>query len=280
MDSYLQEIEAARAARVKRLLSDRGWLALVGKTFLSQGTLRVGSAVASDVRLPDDAPEDVGTLVVEGHRVRFDAAEGVSVTCNGELVASRVLVSDLAGPADRLLVGGYGLELMERGDALALRVRDIRGARGPFAGISHFDVDPAWRKTGRFIAHASPVPIEMEFEGGSDGSVSQGYMSRGVVVFDVGGQEQRLDVFDEDGARLYILFRDATSGKESYALGRFIYAPLPDADGNVVLDFNRAMVPGCAFSVYATCPIPPVQNRLKVAVPAGEKEYLGTAIGA
>src|SRR5262249_34553924 len=137
-------------------------------------------------------------------------------------------------------------------------------------------VDPKFRVVGRFTPYVQPVPIEMDFEGASDGHVVQAYASRGIITFALAGAPQRLEAFDEQGARLYLLFRDVTTGVETYPSGRFLYAPLPDEGGSVDLDFNRTLIPGCAFTLHATCPVPPRQNKLSVAVRAGEREYLAT----
>lgn len=277
MTSYEAEI----AAREDRLRSAGGWLSLVGKAFLGQGTTTIGSAASAGARLPDGAPAFVGTLRVNGNVVEFDAAPGILVTCNDERVGKRTLRTDREGKADALDVDGFVLEIMERGDTLALRIRDTRELPRPFAGIERFPVDLAWRVDAKFVAFAEPRTVDLDFEGTS-GAIADAFVSPGAVVFEHGGAEHRLETVYEDSSRrrLFILFRDATSGSESYGLGRFLYAPLPDADGRVVVDFNLAILPGCAFTTFATCPIPPRENRLTFAVRAGERNYLAEAIGA
>lgn len=274
----------AQAARIERLRSASGWLSLVGKAFLAPGTTTVGAAADAGARLPEGAPPHVGEVHVEGKTVRFSPAPGVAITCNGEpLTGPRVLRSDHDGKADSLDVSGIVLELMERGDALALRIRDRRTLPRPFAGISTFPVDPGWAVRARLVPHPAPIEVDLDYEGAT-GAVQDRFVSPGDVVFFRGrdGAEHRLQAVYEDSSRrrLFLLFRDATTGKESYGLGRFVYAPLPDAAGELVVDFNLAILPGCAFTVYATCPIPQRANTLSLAVRAGEREYLGAAIGA
>jgi uncharacterized protein (DUF1684 family) len=245
--TYEEEIEALHAARVSRLRSARGWLSLVDKIFLSQGK--------NDLVLPDGTK--AGIVEVEGNRVRF---------------GDRVLKSDANGRADTLEIGGFVIELMERGDSLALRVRDVRELPRPFAGIERFPIDPKWRIDARLVPHATR--ITMSFEGAGEGTIEDTMTSPGIVGFDVDGVHVEMDALVESGgSRLYVPFRDATSGDESYGPGRFLYAPMPDAENRVVLDFNTAMLPGCAFSEHATCPIPPPRNRLKIPVRAGERTY-------
>jgi uncharacterized protein (DUF1684 family) len=280
-DDYVESVEQVRRAREARLRSATGWLSLVGKAFLGQGTTTVGSAPDAGARLPDGAPAHVGRLHVEGNTVRFEAADGVLVTCEGELVASRALRSDRNGKADSLVVSGFVMELMERGDALALRIRDTRVLPRPFAGIATFPIDPAWVVHARLVPHPERRMVDLDFEG-AIGSVADSFVSPGWVVFAHLGKEHRLEAVYEDSSRrrLFVLFRDATSGVDSYGIGRFLYAPLPDQTGDVVLDFNLAMLPGCAFTAYATCPIPQRSNTLTIPIHAGEREYLGPLIGA
>ncbi len=255
--TYEEEIEEAHARRVARLRSATGWLSLVDKVFLGEGMTKL--------HLPDGG--FTGDLVVTGTRVELDG---------------RVLKSDREGRADAVNVNGFVLELMERGESLALRVRDHRELPRPFAGIARFPVDRAWRKDARLERSAEEKELVLDFEGATGGGgVTDVFLSPGVLVFDHEGSTHRLEAVWESRARerLFVLFRDRTSGAESYPLGRFLYAPAPSADGATVLDFNLAMLPGCAFSVHATCPIPPRENRLAIEVRAGERFYEAKAIG-
>jgi uncharacterized protein (DUF1684 family) len=273
-DAYSAAIEEAHTARVARLRSATGWLSLVGKTFFGQGT--------TDIELPDGAGV-VGRITLDGSVVHFDAADATIVNDAGEPVGSRVLRSDRLGRADAIHARGFKLEVMERGETFALRIRDARELPRPFSGISRFPVDPSWKVRARIEPHASPREVDIDFEGAT-GAVADRFVSPGLLAFahpSSDGIEHRLEAVYEDGSqkRLFLLFRDATSGSESYGLGRFVYAPLPDANGEVEIDFNLALLPGCAFTVFATCPIPPKQNRIACAIRAGEREYLGSAIG-
>jgi uncharacterized protein (DUF1684 family) len=243
--------EEAFAAREARLRSPTGWLSLVGKIFLGEG--------ATPIELPDGSRP--GTIHREGRIVRFEPAPG-------EAIEGRVLESDRDGPADALHVRGFTLEVMERGDTFALRIRAPRGL--PFNGIDRYPIDPKWIIDARLEPHIrGDLDLAIDFEG----SITSDFRSPGVVIFEHGGSEHRLLAVYEDASRrrLFLLFRDATSGTESYPLGRFVYAPVPDAEGRLVIDFNLAMLPGCAFTEFATCPIPPRENRLSIPVRAGER---------
>jgi uncharacterized protein len=255
--TYEEEVEAHFARRIDRLRSGTGWLSLVDKVFLSPGT--------TELKLPDGSME--GPLVVEGTRVEL---------------GGRTLKSDKDGPADKININGFVVELMERGDSLALRIRDHRELPRPFAGIARFPIDAAWKKDARLQRWPEPRKVTLDFEGATAaGGVTDTFVSPGRLVFDHGGQEHALEAVWEghDETRLMVLFRDGTSGKDSYPLGRFVYANAPDESGLVVLDFNLAMLPGCAFSIYATCPIASKENKLAIEVRAGERFYEGTAVG-
>jgi uncharacterized protein (DUF1684 family) len=255
--THEEEVEAHFARRIERLRSGTGWLSLVDKVFLSQGT--------SELKLPDGSIE--GPLVVEGNRVEL---------------GGRILKSDKDGPADKININGFVVELMERGDSLALRIRDHRELPRPFAGISRFPIEAAWRKDARLVRWPEPRNITLDFEGAtSTGGVTDTFVSPGRLVFEHESVEHALEAVWEghDETRLMLLFRDGTSGKDSYPLGRFVYANAPDENGRVVLDFNLAMLPGCAFSVYATCPIASPENKLAIEVRAGERLYEGKPVG-
>jgi uncharacterized protein (DUF1684 family) len=232
-------------------------LSLVDKIFLSPAT--------TELTLPDGSIE--GPLVVEGRRVELGGRE---------------LRSDRDGTADKVNINGFVVELMERGDSLALRIRDHRELPRPFAGIARFAVDETWKKIARLERSPEPRKVTLDFEGATaSGGVTDEFVSPGRLVFAHDGGTHALEAVWEghDETRLMVLFRDATSGKASYPLGRFVYGDAPDEDGNVVLDFNLAMLPGCAFSVYATCPIASKENDLAIEIRAGERFYEGPAVG-
>lgn len=268
--AYLDEIESWRAGRIERLQRPDGWLTLVGLAWLQPGDNAVGSAEGSVVELPASAPARLGTIRVAGDEATFTAAPGVEVTSAGEPVTTLRLRSDRDGDPTVLTHGTVSFYLIGRNGRLAVRVKDSEAAaRKRFAGIEHFPVDPKWRVEARF----EPAPAGHEIEVPN----ALGYLEKmnapGHVVFELGGATQRLLALDDTGdGRLFLVFGDLTSGKETYGGGRFLYTD-PPKDGRVVVDFNRAYNPPCVFSPYATCPLPPPGNKMKVRVEAGEKKY-------
>ncbi|MCB1009418.1 MAG: DUF1684 domain-containing protein [Acidobacteria bacterium] len=269
-NAYLEGIESWRAGRIERLQRPDGWLTLVGLAWLETGDNAVGSAPDSGVALPAGAPAKLGTIRVEGGAATFTATPGVEVTADGARVSTIRMRSDRDGDPTVLLHGSLRLYVIGRNDRLAVRVKDADApARTRFAGIEHFPVDARWRVQARF----EPAPAGNEVEVPN----ALGYMEKmnapGHVVFELGGETQRLLALDDTGdGRLFLVFGDLTTGRETYGGGRFLYTD-PPKDGKVEIDFNRAYNPPCVFTPYATCPLPPPGNKMKVRVEAGEKKY-------
>lgn len=275
-EAYEREVLAWRQARLTRLTAPDGWLSLIGKTFLEPGVpLAIGAAAADGgIALPAGAPPELGRVELLAKRVRFTPAPEVVLrlkragsTQAEPLTGEIELTSDLHGPPDRLLYGDLVLDVMERGDQFAVRVRDTSRAHPDFARIEYYAIDPTWCVEARLEPYSPEKAIELVYEGG----IEQAYYSPGAVVFAKDGVEYRLDpVFESDRKRLWFVFADPTNRDATYGAGRFLYAPLPK-DGKVTIDFNQAFSPPCAFSPFVACPLPPFQNRLKIRVEAGEK---------
>jgi len=263
------EVRVYREARLGRLTSPTGWLSLVAKAWLPEGASRIGAASDAEIWLDlPDAPPHLGTVTRQGGEVTFVAAPGVEAVARGARVDSLVLRSDAEPSPDEVVVGPLRLELIRRGDDVALRVRDPDSpTRRAFAGVPAYQVDQRWWIDARFEPRPSPASVRLE---DSDGR-PQTYLSPGDAVFEVDGVTGRLQLLlESDGRRLFVLFGDATNRDETYGAGRFLYAPLP-VNGRVILDFNKAFNPPCAFTSFASCPMPPAQNRLPFRIPAGEK---------
>ncbi len=270
-DSYRREIDAWHAARIERLTAPRGWLSLVGLEWLKPGANRVGSAADNDIVL-DKAPAYLGTVEWSGDgtlAVTLDPEVGATI--DGRAVARAILIDDSHPAPTEVAFGTSSFIAVDRGGRKGLRVRDSEAAtRRGFAGIERFPIDPAWRIV------ADWVPLDPPFQlatGTVIGTIEQ-YPAPGKAVFERDGRTFELyPVLEAPGDEpLFLIFADATSGKETYGAARFLYADRP-RHGRIVLDFNRAYNPPCAFTPYATCPLAPPENRLAVRVPAGEKKY-------
>lgn len=270
--AFLQEEEQWRKKRQASLSSPSGWLTLVGLHWLSEGENGFGSDPSNAVPLPEKkAPPRVGVFVLEKGKVRVEVPGGTGVMLAGKPLSSQVLQSDEDGKPDILTLGDLSFFVIKRGDRFGIRVKD---SKSPvllgFKGVANYPPNPAFRVVADFVAYEHPKTLQIPtILGTNDPMQALGY-----VKFKLNGRDLTLEPVIEDPAdpQLFFIIRDRTSGKETYPAGRFLYSAMPK-DGKVILDFNQAYNPPCAFSPYATCPLPPPQNNLPIAIKAGEKSY-------
>ncbi len=273
---YREEIQKWRAAREERLKADGGWLSVAGLYWLREGENRLGSDSKLEIALPKGAaPADAGVVRFQQGKITLRLAAGVVAELNGKPAATGAdlpLRPDTSGEADVLKIGRLTMHVIQRADRFGIRMKDPEAqTRREFKGLTWFPVDSKHRVVGRFVPYkpARTIPIPNVL-GQVEESTAPGY-----VVFTLGGRELRLDPILEDpkATELFFIFRDQTSGNDTYGAGRFLYATMPKdgEEGPVTLDFNKAYSPPCAFTAYATCPLPPPQNRLTLRIEAGEK---------
>jgi len=265
---YRAQIEHWRQQREAALKADWGWLTVSGLFWLKDGANTIGSDAASDIVLPESAPARLGTLEIASGQATFTASTP-PVTFNGKPVSKTEMIPD---SLDVLAVGSLRLLLIQRGSRLGIRLKDNNSkARREFTHLSWYPIDESWKITAKFIP--APSATKMVFDsviGEKETMDSPGY-----AEFERGGKTYRLQAASE-GDMLFFVIRDQTSGKTTYPASRFLYTD-PPRDGVVILDFNKAENPPCAFTNYATCPLPPPQNRLPLAITAGEQKYEGSA---
>ena len=248
----------------------REWVTIAGLHALKPGINSAGSATTNDIVLPPSTPAEVGQFTLDGDRVHFEPAADAPVLLAGKPITGRVSLRDDAQPEeDELVIGDVRVVVHVSGDTHAIRVRDPNGplARG-FLGFSWFPIDARYRAVGRLIRDQSPQRFKVLNTYGDQDE----YSTEGVVEFRLLGRTLRLRPFTTRPNRLYFVFRDASSGEETYETARFLYSDLRP-DDTTVLDFNMAYNPPCAFNPFTTCPIPLRENRLSVKVLAGEKAY-------
>jgi uncharacterized protein (DUF1684 family) len=259
---YAKEIADFRAARERSISSPDGWSTVVGLSWLKQGLNRVGSDPDSEVPLPASVPARVGTIILKGKQAEFRPSPGVKIPAQ-----------DLKEDTTILSVGTVKFFLIQRDGRFGVRVKDSDApARKEFTHLSWYPPDPAWRIEAKYVPWDKPHTIKFNtvIDGVNEDDESPGYIS-----FMKDGHEYKLDAVIDEG-ELFLIFRDQTSGKSTYPAARFLYADAPKnlkAPASVVLDFNKAINPPCVFTAYATCPLPPPQNRLTLAIPAGELMY-------
>lgn len=271
--AHRDEVMKWREARVGRLTAPEGWLSLVGLHWIEPGTHRIGSAPDNDLVLAV-GPAHLGTLSLGNGAVTLALADGVEAKIGDGTARSGALAPDSSGAPTTVRFGEASFSVIERGGKFGLRVRDPQAkTRTGFAGIDYFAIAPDWRFEARFEPHPPGRTIDIV----NVLDMLEPMKNPGVVVFTKDGKEHRLEALDDTGdGQLFLIFADRTNGKLTYGPGRFLYAPAP-VDGRTVVDFNRAYNPPCAFTAYSTCPLPPPENRLDLAIEAGEKKYAAAA---
>lgn len=270
---YPQEIAQWRRERVERLTAPDSWLSLIGLHWLQVGDNSVGSAEDNVVRLAAGAPY-LGTvrLAADG-RTMFLAAPASQTEVDGVAVGSHPIELRYgSGKPSVVSADRISFIVIKRGEKVGLRVRDRESERRTgFLGIDYFEVDPSWRIEAQWIAFEQPRMIPITNVLGQTSAMPV----PGKAVFTRDGKTyELLPLLEGVGEPLFFIIADETSGTETYAASRFLYADAPK-DGKVILDFNRAQNPPCAFTPFATCPLPPKENRLPIRVTAGEKIYRG-----
>ena len=269
--AFQQVQQAWRAERLAQLTKPDGWASLVGMHWLDPGSHRVGSDTDNGIRL-EMGPAHLGVFTVRNGATRFVA--DTAVTIDGTAARSSALRSDAdaQGPSVIAFDEGKGLAtVIARGGRLALRVKHADAdSRLRFTGLQYWDGGRDWQLPARFIAHPAGKTLPIANIIGTTDEIP----NPGAVEFERGGTTYRLEALDEGGDTLFLVFADRTSGHGSYGAGRFLDAPKPDPQGRLVIDFNQAYNPPCAFTPFATCPLPPPENRLDLAIEAGERDYI------
>ena len=252
--NYLRQIQQYRALREAELKQDDGWLTVVALFRLKEGDNRVGSAEGNPISLPPSAPAHLGVISFShGKAIYRETGQPER---------------ELKPNTDIIRTGNVSFFVIKRGEEYLIRVKDNASAlRRTFTGLKWFPVDPSWKITAKFTPFEQPKTILFDSQNG----VKQPMKSPGMVTFTRAGKQYSLEPVTE-GHRLFFIFRDATSNKSTYGAARFLYAELPQ-NGTVILDFNAAINPPCAFTPSATCPLPPPENRLPLAISAGEMKY-------
>ena len=262
--TYEQQIEKYRHDRVARLTRPDGWLSVVALLPLQEGR--------NNVQLPSNPPKYAQITLQQG-RVILDSDS--SFTIVKKPVTAPVELHNDTEDAGYTTVryGKISFFIHKVGDHFGVRVKDPDSERRKnFKGLEYFPTDPKYRVEARFEPYNSPKHIPMPNVSG----ITTDEISPGALVFTLEGRDFRIDPILEQGTKDYfIIIRDATSGRETYGAARYLYASPPDASGKTIVDFNKAYNPPCAFTPYATCPLPPPQNRLPIRIEAGEKKYAG-----
>ncbi|MGH8086244.1 MAG: DUF1684 domain-containing protein [Lysobacter sp.] len=265
--------DAWREQRRIGLLAPDGWASLTGLHWIGPGAHYLGSDADNGMQLTV-GPEHMGMLELADDALRFVPESGLALTLDGQPLAGATALradDDPAGPSELGFDAGKGVAtVIKRGERYALRVRHAEATtRTGFSGLDYWPAEPDWQVAGTFVANPAGQTIEVANIIGTIDEVS----NPGAIEFERDGAKYRIEALDEGGEELFLVFADRTNGHGSYGAGRFLYVPRPDADGRVLIDFNHTYNPPCAFTAFATCPLPPPENRLDLAITAGEKAY-------
>ncbi|HVT43278.1 MAG TPA: DUF1684 domain-containing protein [Thermoanaerobaculia bacterium] len=277
-EAYAEEITGWQKKRAENLQRETGWLTVSGLYWLDEGANTLGSSPESDIILPEGkAPASSGVVTRKGDRITLVTTEESGITSDGAKVTTLELRADVAEDGPTMLeIGPVSFHVISRGDRLGIRIRDKESeARKKFQGLDYYPIDPKWNIEARFERYDPPktIPIVNVLNMVDDN------LSPGAIVFEIDGTTHRIDPIVEEGSTdWFVMFADTTNGAETYGAGRYLYTA-PAENGKVRIDFNKAYNPPCAFTAFATCPLPPKQNRLPVRVAAGEKKYEGLEAG-
>ncbi len=270
-DAWLQDQQAWRLKRATGLKTDDGWFSLVGLDWLQPGKTAVGTSADNRIRLAGDAATHVAIFDVKGKQVQLlPPADGFPP---GLLVNGKPAQAGIVNEETPLKIGTFTLVIIERGDRFALRIKDAQApTRLQFHGLNWYPPEKKFRVLAKWIPYTPPHDVHIPTVLGT--TVED--KVPGAAEFTLSGQTLRLEPIVEEG-RLFFILRDTTSHSTTYGAGRFLYTEMPsqglEKAGELWLDFNRLQNPPCAYTAYATCPLPSAQNRVQVAIPAGEKRY-------
>ncbi|MCC5905578.1 MAG: DUF1684 domain-containing protein [Balneolaceae bacterium] len=266
-EMYKEVVESWNQDRIESLKEPDGWLRLMGVFWLEEGENRFGSGEENDLIFPEGTiPEYAGTIIYQNGQVVMNTADNVPVTHDGEPV-SEIMLYD-GSDAPRAEYGSLEWFVIVRGDMTGIRLYDKENARADaFDGFPAYPVDPEYRREARFIPNPEETTISIVNVLGQQIDAP----SPGVIEFTIEEETFTLDAL-EGGERLFIIVGDETNRTETYQAGRYIYIDYPEEDSDyTVIDFNKMYNPPCSFNMFTTCQLPPLRNRLDVAIPAGEK---------
>ena len=264
---YEKEIKSWHKNRVEGLKNENGWLNLAGLFWLEEGRNSFGGNTENKIIFPKNRSKAfLGDIILSKGEVFVETKADAEVFNENEKIEKLKLF-----PNDKSIIlkhNSLRWFVIKRGERFAIRLRDLESPfLKEFHDIETYKIDPKWKLKAKFIQTEGKKIAILDITG----QTSQ-QDSPGVLVFTILGKEYKLDALAE-GEEFFIIFGDKTNKKETYGAGRFVYAAKPDANGFTYLDFNKAYNPPCAFTPYATCPLPPKQNLLPIEIKAGEKNY-------
>jgi uncharacterized protein len=271
LTKYKSEIDSWHGKRIVDLKSETGWLNLAGLFWLKEGINTFGSDPSNDLIFPEDKiPPRAGFFLVKQGVVQINVMAGVAVMNDSMIVKEEIIFHPDSINSQILTHGDLQWFVIKRDDQVGIRLRDLK-SKGvqDFLGIERYEVDPAWRVEANLVVPVKQKKISITNVLGQTTDL----ISPGTLTFELHGQTYTLDALEGGKDELFVIFGDPTNELETYPSGRYLYVKIPDAQGKWLVDFNQSINPPCAFTPFATCPLPPAQNILPIAIKAGEKNY-------
>ncbi|WP_237853463.1 DUF1684 domain-containing protein [Rhodohalobacter sulfatireducens] len=268
-ENYIQQVKAWKQDRIESLKSPTGWLRLDGMFWLNEGVNSFGSGEDLDIQFPDETiPEKAGTIVFENGRVTMNVADGVKITHEGEPVTDIVLFDGENEETPHVVHENLEWFIIKRGELVGIRLFNKNNEQADqFSGFESYPIEEKWNRRALFIPNPEGTTMSIINVLGQEMEVA----SPGVLEFKIDGEIYTLDAIDSDDD-MFIIVGDQTNKTETYQAGRYMYVDNPEEGSQYTnIDFNKTYNPPCAFNVFTTCQLPPLQNRLEVAITAGEK---------
>jgi hypothetical protein len=273
-EEYVQSIKEWQVKRLEGLKSENGWLNLVGLHWLKDGQNPFGSSEANNIIFPGNAPDFIGTIILYKGNLSISINEDVEVFINDSLLKESEILTDADKDTTKFRMGSFRWYIIKRGERYGIRLKDLESPLiDKITEVPSFPIDSKWRLEAKFEKFDTPKEIAVPNVLG-DTEFEQCF---GLLKFKIGDKEHSLMPLGDGSSSFFVIFADETSAEETYGAGRFLSVEKPDEKGNTIIDFNKATNPPCAFTDFATCPLPPRENFLTVKILAGEKvnEHFG-----
>lgn len=270
--AWIEEVDSWHEERIERLEQNDSWLTLAGFFWLEEGVNTFGSGENNDLRFDfEEAPVRIGSIIVKENTIHVNIEEDADVTVDGIAVQEALIYSEEMDNPAVMEWGSLNWYVIKRSGGYAIRLRDREHPLlSRFNGIDRYPVDPEWRISSEFIAFDTPIKLNIPNYIGEPAEET----ILGVLEFEIDNETYHIyPVADNLEERFFVIFADNTNSTKTYSGGRFVYTDPPDENNIVIIDFNKAYNPPCVFSEFATCPLPPPENRLPLAVEAGELRF-------
>ena len=264
---YREQIDAWVDQRIEDLKAPTGWMRLAGLYVLDEGENSFGSGPDQDISFPEGTiAGNAGSMILQDSVVTIRTNDDVQITHNGNTVDNMVIYDGENAPV--LTSGSLEWFIIQRQDLIAVRLYNKENQKvDRFDGFDRYPTDPSWHLYAHFEPNPPGTTVSVPNVLGQVDEVAM----PGTLSFSIDGEIYRIQAIDASNDRLFLIIGDETNETETYPAGRYMYVDKPDETGTTIIDFNKIYNPPCAYNPYSTCQLPPSQNRLDVAITAGEK---------